>query len=85
MLLFVLPTPHRVNPLLLLFISMVKGLVHLVMFPIKFKSFYPPLFLMITFDVSVEPTDLKNQEAVTITFYVGDRKVGSFTYVRNQN
>ena len=39
---------------------------------------------MITFDVLVEDTDLKNQESVTITVYVDGRAMGSVRFVRNK-
>jgi hypothetical protein len=39
---------------------------------------------MITFDIEIEDTDLKNQESVTITFYYNGVKIGTLRSVRNK-
>jgi hypothetical protein len=42
------------------------------------------LYCMITFDVLIEDTDLKNQEFVTITLYLDGVKIGVLRAVRNK-
>lgn len=39
---------------------------------------------MITFDVLIEDTDLKNQESITITFYYNGVVIGTLRAIRNK-